>query len=164
MSPVTIFMNSPTFAAGERIKGRISIDKEALLDTKHVELKVSCFFCEGVLVNPALGPVKIVLPLSPVSAPIILPFEYQLPSCIPASNPKFVNGVDMGVKYSLSVRLVSRKLFRKDVCVEAPVTVTRKDSGAGLKVKFVKIGGQSFKKMVAGLDSHETQRKPVSCQ
>ena len=142
-----IFLNSPSFVAGETLKGHIELDTSLSRDIKYLDLKLSCFFCGGTLVSPTMNVKRMIISSINPSGLTTIDFEYSLPSSIPSSNPKIVNGVDLGVQYVFTAKL-GRGLFHRNLSRSVPVTVTRKDSGAGLKVKFVKFGGPSFNHLV----------------
>jgi len=160
MSQTRIVLKSVSYLAGGSLEGRVMLDGLASRHLKYLELNLACFFGGGVMVSPTMHVKRIVPSTTPSSERVIIDFEYAIPRDVPSSNPKFVDGQDLGVKYVLTVKLV-RGMFHKNVSLSAPVVVTRRDSGTGLRVKFVKFGGPSFNDVVETIHRNYPNSKPA---
>jgi hypothetical protein len=151
-------ITSDESTAGDLIRGFISI-KGIKSKIQSIELRLSCSFCGGTLVNPSLDVKRMNVSALSEKELSRIPFSYPIPVDAPSTSSRSVGGVDQGVKYTLTARIIKTSLFNRIMHISAPVKVVRKDSGAGIKVKFVKLGGTPFREMLAatpkqGIDCH----------
>ena len=144
-----IALDESEFYAGGHIKGHLEFPSQTNLIPQAVEFRLSCTFCGGALVSPALNVKRMTLPQSPLTLSRRIEFMYPLPSELPTSSSRMINGVDQGVKYSLTARIIPAGLFHRSVASSVSVNLQRKDPGDGIKIKFAKIGGRPFKELLS---------------
>ena len=134
--------------AGDKLKGHIQL-LSGYSKPQRIELRLSCSFLGGTLVNPSL-PVKRMNAASfVVNTNNQIEFEYQLPPDIPASSVRIISGINHGVTCKLSARVVESGVLSRSLYACTVLKVGRRDSGSGIKVKFVKFGGEPFRELLS---------------
>jgi len=154
-----IVLSTTSFLAGHKIKGYLEFHANTSIVPQTIELRLSCTFCGGELVNPVLTSRRMNIPQTSTALAKKLPFEYPLPKDLPVSREKIIGGKDLGVGYFLTARLIPAGIFSRSISTSVRVQIRRQDSGDGIKVKFVKFGGRPFKELLA----EASEQNVVAC-
>ena len=150
---INIVFTSNQALAGDKLTGYIQLPRNCD-KPQSIELRLSCSFCGGTLVNPLMSVKRMNAASFAMNANNQVAFEYSLPSDLPASSVRLIGGVNQGVTYTLTARVIRSGLFSRSLYATAVAKIIRNDPGTGLKVKCVKMGGQPMREMLA---------KPVDC-
>lgn len=154
-----IVLTTTSFLAGHKIKGYLEFPPNTSIVPQTIELRLSCTFCGGELVNPVLTARRMNIPQTSKALAQRIPFEYSLPRDLPVSREMIIGGKDQGVGYFLTARLIPAGIFSRSISTSVRVQIRREDSGEGIKVKFVKFGGRPFKELLA----QASEQNVVAC-